>query len=182
MWSQGRSGASGTKLFCIDHPLDPANKYLQHYCSEGPEPLNVYSGTIVLGPDGEAWVELPEYFGAINNDLRYQLTCVGAFAPVFVAQEVMNNWFRIAGGFPGLKVSWEVKGVRVDPYVRTYGAPVEVEKPTASRGRFLHPELYGQPAHMGEHYSPSDETPGSPPAPIALPSPIPKRTTPPPGP
>ena len=34
---------SGVKAFRIDHPLDPENKYLLHYCAEGPEPLNVYT-------------------------------------------------------------------------------------------------------------------------------------------
>lgn len=147
VYAVGRMGSSGTKSFQIDHPLDPANRYLQHYTTEGPEPLNSYSGTAVLDDAGEARVLLPDYFEAVNRDFRYQLTAIGAAMPnLHIAAEIEKNEFLIAGGEPGMKVSWEVKGVRNDPYVRAYGAPVEVEKPEEERGRYLHPELYGQPA------------------------------------
>ena len=42
-----------------------------------------------------------------------------------------------------MKVSWQVTGVRHDPYAEAYRSPVEVEKPTAEQGTYLHPELYG---------------------------------------
>src|SRR5207247_8062990 len=45
VYSIGRFAATGTKSFRIDHPFDPLNKYLLHYSAEGPEPLNIYSGT-----------------------------------------------------------------------------------------------------------------------------------------
>lgn len=159
VFSEGRFGASGTKSFVIDHPFDPENQYLQHYSAEGPEPQNIYNGTVTLDGRGEAWVELPDYFIAINRDPRYQLTCIGGFAQIFVADEIDFqsdvSRFRIAGGRPGLKVSWEVKAVRDDPYVRTYGSPVEVVKPESKRGTFLHPELYGQPRERGQNFRPT---------------------------
>lgn len=150
VFANGKLGASGFKTFRIDHPLDPANSYLQHYSSEGPEPINEYSGNAILGADGSAWVQLPSYFEAINIDFRYSLTAIGAPAPgLYIAQEVVDNLFRIAGGQPGMKVSWEVKARRNDPYARAYAAPVEVQKVGRERGRYLQPHLYGQPVSRG---------------------------------
>ncbi len=61
-------------------------------------------------------------------DFRYQLTCVGGYAPVYVAEEIQGNRFKIAGGKPGLKVSWQVSGVRHDTYARNHPLQVEVSK------------------------------------------------------
>ncbi|MBL8879039.1 MAG: hypothetical protein JNG88_07950 [Phycisphaerales bacterium] len=146
VFSTGNIAASGTKSFLIDHPLDPANKTLRHYCAEGPEPMNEYSGVIALDENGEAIVTLPDYFASINRDVRYQLTCIGQFAPVFVREEIRDGAFVIAGGKPGMRVSWEVKGVRNDPFVQAHGAPIEQLKPDHLRGRYLQPELFGQTA------------------------------------
>jgi len=157
VFSIGNTGATGTKSFVIDHPLDPENQYLKHYSAEGPEPQNIYNGTVLLDARGEAWVELPDYFAAINRDPRYTLTPVGAAMPnLHVAEEInfaaATSRFRIAGGRPGLKASWMVMTVRDDPYVHRYGAPVEVLKDAALRGTYLHPELYGQPRERAENY------------------------------
>lgn len=151
----GRSGASGTKSFRIDHPLDPTGRYLMHYSAEGPEPLNVYSGNVVTDKNGVAWVELPAYFTKINRDLRYTLTVVDdsdseEFVQVKAAQKVRGNRFKIRSSVPDVEVSWEVKGVRNDRFVQEYGAPVEREKPDHLKGKYQHPELYGQPEEMGE--------------------------------
>jgi len=153
MYSLGNFAAVGTKAFQIDHPTDPANKYLNHYCTEGPEPYNVYSGNISLDVSGSARIDLPEYFDQINKDFRYQLTPIGAPAPsLYVADEIQGNSFRIAGGQEGLKVSWRVEAVRNDLWVRKHGAPVESEKLGNKRGKYLQPELYGQPKELGIHY------------------------------
>lgn len=145
----GNSNVTGTKSFEIDHPLDPANSTLKHFCAEGPEPYNVYRGNVTLDAKGEGWVTLPDYFAAINKDLTYQLTCVGGFAQVYVAQEVQNNKFKIAGGKSGLKVSWSVTGVRNDAYVRYHGYQAESKKPANERGFYLAPEAYGRPQTQG---------------------------------
>lgn len=142
----GSFAVTGSKAFQIDHPLDPANAYLNHYCTESPDPLNIYRGNVVLDENGEAWIQLPDYFEAINRDWSYQLTCVGGFAPVYVAQEVQHNRFKVAGGRPGMKISWRVEAVRNDRWMQQHGAPVEQQKPNGQRGLYLHPELYGQPA------------------------------------
>lgn len=160
VYSNGRLGSSGTKSFMIDHPLDPGNKFLYHYSTESPEVLNSYSGTVTLDDTGSAWVTLPEYFDTINVDPRYQLTAVGGPAPMLhIAVPVIDNEFKIAGGDPGLRVSWEVKARRDDAFVAEYGAPVVVDKVGAERGRYLRPELFGQPETKGLFYLP--------PAPVA---------------
>lgn len=142
VFSIGNTGATGLKSFYIDHPLDPANKFLRHYSAEGPEALNIYRGTVVLNAAGEAVVSLPDYFEALNKDFDYQLTCVGGFAPVFIAEEVRNNAFKISGGRAGLKVCWTVTGVRNDAFAKSSTPPVEEAKPASLRGKYLHPELF----------------------------------------
>ncbi|MFQ5650690.1 MAG: hypothetical protein ACE5IY_12175 [bacterium] len=135
--------ASGA--FKIDHPLDPQNKYLYHSFVESPDMMNIYNGNIILDAAGEARVELPEWFEALNRDFRYQLTAIGAPGPdLYIAQEIMGNRFRIAGGQPGMKVSWQVTGIRQDAFANAHRMPVEEEKPAYERGYYLHPELYGQ--------------------------------------
>ncbi len=135
----------GGLAFRIDHPLDPENKYLSHSGIESPDMMNIYNGNVRLDANGEAWVELPDWFEALNQDFRYQLTCIGGFAPVYVAQEIQNNRFQIAGGTPGMKVSWQVTGIRHDPYAEAHRIPVEEEKPPEERGTYLHPVEYGKP-------------------------------------
>jgi hypothetical protein len=58
---------------------------------------------------------------------------VGGFAPVYIAQEVTNNQFGIAGGKPGMKVSWQVTGIRQDAWANANRIPVEQEKPAQER-------------------------------------------------
>lgn len=102
-------------LFKIDHPLDPANQYLNHSFVESPDMKNIYDGAVTLDGNGEAAVQLPAWFEALNRHFRYQLTGIGGYAPVYIAAEIHGNQFKIAGGKPGLKVSWQVTGIRQDP-------------------------------------------------------------------
>lgn len=160
VYSNGRFGASGTKAFVIDHPLDPENKVLMHYSAESPDVLNIYSGNIALDARGEAWVALPDYFEAINTDPRYQLTAIGAPAPeLHIAQRVQGNRFKIAGGAPGMEVSWEIKAKRSDRFVAQRGAAIEQLKSDANRGKYLDPALYGLPEEMGVFYAAPSEQP-----------------------
>lgn len=130
--------------FKIDHPLDPENKYLLHSFVESPDMMNVYNGNVTLDGSGQAVVTLPEWFQALNMDYRYQLTPIGAPGPnLYIAQEITNNAFRIAGGSAGMKVSWQVTGVRNDAWARENRIPVELPKVGAERGTYLHPEAFG---------------------------------------
>ena len=115
---------------------------------------NVYDGMVRLDAKGEAWVDLPDYFEALNHHFRYQLTAVGAPAPrLYVAREVSQNRFKIAGGRPGGKVSWQVTGIRHDAYANANRIPVTEDKPPSEQGRYLHPEAFGQDASrsVGAH-------------------------------
>ncbi|MGB2805008.1 MAG: hypothetical protein WBD64_08960 [Candidatus Zixiibacteriota bacterium] len=150
---QGNAKVTGTLTkgggsFQIDHPLDPENKYLYHSFVESPDMMNVYNGNVILDATGEATIELPDYFEALNMDFRYQLTCIGGFAPVYIAQEISGNQFTIAGGKPGMKVSWQVTGIRHDKFAEANRIQVEVDKSADERGKYLHPQAYG----LGEEY------------------------------
>ena len=138
--------------FKIDHPLDPENKYLYHSFVESPDMKNIYDGVAALDGNGEAWVELPEWFGALNSDFRYQLTCIGGYAPVYISRKIADNRFQIAGGTPGLEVSWQVTGIRQDAWAQKNRIPVEELKRADERGLYLHPEAFGQPESRGMNY------------------------------
>ena len=132
------------KNFKIDHPLDPAHKYLVHASVESSEMKNLYDGVAVLDASGAAVISLPDWFTALNKDFRYQLTSIGAPGPnLYVSEEVSRNHFSIAGGQPGAKVSWQITGVRQDAFAQAH--PIEVEQPKAGPevGHYLSPELFG---------------------------------------
>jgi hypothetical protein len=63
-----------------------------------------------------------------------------------------NSRFKIAGGTSGMKVSWQVTGIRRDPWTNANRIRVEEDKPTKERGYYLHPELYSQPEEKGISY------------------------------
>ena len=134
-----------TKNFKIDHPLDPANKYLVHASVESSEMMNIYTGNIVTDARGEATVSLPDWFEALNADFRYQLTVVGQFAQAIVAREIENHQFQIKTNAPNVKVSWQVTGVRQDAYAKAHPLVVEQEKDEQLHGYYIHPQLYGAP-------------------------------------
>lgn len=140
--------SKGAGAFKIDHPLDPENKYLYHSFVESPDMMNVYNGNVVLDQHGQAIVELPAYFEALNGEFRYQLTSIGRFSPVYVADEIQNNQFRIAGGRPGAKVSWQVTGIRQDAFAKAHRIVAEVAKEDEARGLYLHPVEHDKAPEM----------------------------------
>lgn len=157
LFSNGNIGGTGTKAFVIDDPLDPEDKFLKHYCAEGPEPRNVYQGSITTGHDGYAWVQLPAYYEEINRDPLYQLTVVDSsedFVMAKVTKRIDGNRFQIRTSKPNVEVCWRVDAIRNDRWVRKNGAPVELEKDDEMKGKYLQPELYGKPAEMGIGYQP----------------------------
>jgi len=154
----GNVTAAGFKPFKIDHPADPANKFLRHFAIESDEVLNLYRGTIKLDDKGEAIITLPSYFHLINKDFSYQLTSIGVASPnLFVSKEISEGKFSIAGGKPGQKVSWTVYADRNDPYAQQHPEKmiVEGDKTEAEKGKYIQPALYGQPDSKKMNVSPT---------------------------
>jgi len=154
----GNLNVSGTLTkgggsFKIDHPLDPANKYLYHSFVESPDMMDVYNGNVVTDKRGVATVVLPDYFEALNRDFRYQLTVIGQFAQAIVGKEISDGRFVIRTNRPEVKVSWQVTGIRQDAYANAHRIQVEEEKPPQEQGRFLHPELFGAGAEQAVGYN-----------------------------
>ena len=138
--------AKGSGTFVIDHPLDPENKLLFHSFVESPDVKNIYDGVAELDSGGEATIELPWYFMELNEDYRYLATAIGEPMPnLYLKEGVKTNEFTIAGGVPGGRVSWQVTGVRHDPYILANPIIPEVEKSPneiVNKGEYLSPELY----------------------------------------
>jgi len=142
--------SKGGGSFKIDHPLDPANKFLYHSFVESPDMKNVYDGVVTLDAKGEAAVTLPDWFETLNRDFRYQLTAMGQAAPdLHVKSKLHGGAFSIGGGNAGQEVSWQLTGIRQDAWADAHRIPVEEQKPAAERGLFLHPTEHGQAAAKG---------------------------------
>ena len=133
--------------FKIDHPLDPANKYLYHSFVESPDMMNIYNGNVITDGSGAAVVTMPAWFDALNTDFRYQLTTVGQPAQAWIASEITNGSFAIKTSKSGVKVSWQITGIRQDAWANAHRIQVEVDKAHSDQGHYLHPELFG---HEGE--------------------------------
>lgn len=139
-----------SQAFKIDHPLDPANKYLSHSFIQSPDMKNIYDGVAVIDTEGKAVVQLPDWFEALNGDFCYQLTSIGAAGPnLYISEEISNNCFTIAGGTQGMKVSWQVTGIRNDAVANSNRIKVVEEKPEKERGYYLRPDLYDEPEEKG---------------------------------
>ena len=121
--------SKGSGTFVIDHPLDPKNKLLYHSFVESPDAKNMYDGVVRLDAEGEATVVLPAYFEELNTEYRYLVTPNSAPMPnLFIRTEVHNNSFGIGGGVPGEEVSWQITGIRKDPYILANPIIPEVQK------------------------------------------------------
>jgi hypothetical protein len=142
----GGTLSKGAGAFKIDHPLDPANKYLWHSFVESPDMMNIYNGNIVTDASGKATVQLPDYFQALNMEYRYQLTVIGSFAQAIISKKVNNNKFEISTSKPNIEVSWQVTGIRHDAYAEKNRIPNTVEKSATDKGKYLSPEAFNQPA------------------------------------
>jgi hypothetical protein len=127
--------------------VDPASKYLYHSFVESPDMMNIYNGNVTTDRGGNATITLPDWFGALNRDFRYQLTVIGQFAQAIVASKIVNNSFAIKTDKPNVEVSWQVTGIRQDAWANANRIPTEVAKDPRDQGHYLYPELFG---HAGE--------------------------------
>ncbi len=121
--------SKGSGTFVIDHPLDPANKLLYHSFVESPDVKNIYNGIATLDSNGEVTITLPDYFDALNTSVRYQFFALEKAMPnLHVKSEEKNNQFTIGGGIGGGSISWQITGIRHDPYILANPVVVEVPK------------------------------------------------------
>jgi hypothetical protein len=127
--------------FRIDHPLDPAHEYLQHSFVESPDMKDVYDGVVTTDGRGFATVTMPPWFQALNRSFRYQLTIIGTRGwNARVVDEVAGNRFTIQSDLPRVRVSWQVTGIRHDPYAVAHRIQVEVRKPPLEQGLYVYPQ------------------------------------------
>jgi hypothetical protein len=145
--------SKGGGNFRIDHPLDPANKFLSHSFVESPDMKNIYDGNVTTDASGSATVTLPDYFETLNRDYRYQLTVLGQFAQAIISREIAGNSFEIHTDKSGVKVSWQVTGIRQDAYAQAHPIVVEEPKPAEERGMYLYPAGFGAGEEKGIGYS-----------------------------
>lgn len=111
--------------------------------------MNIYNGNVQLDANGDAWVSMPAWFETVNVEYRYQLTPTGAPGPnLYNAEKIRDNRFKIAGGEPGMEVSWQVSGLRNDPYTQDHRLPLEQAMPEEVLGTYLYPEGYGMPEEL----------------------------------
>ena len=146
----------GGGAFKIDHPLDPANKYLSHSFVESPDMMNIYNGNATLDESGAAVVTMPEWFQALNRDFRYQLTVIDeldsdSFTLVKVVTPIEENRFTIRTSAPVTTVSWQVTGIRTDAYAEMNRIEVEEMKPDHERGYYVHPKAHAMPDSKSVH-------------------------------
>lgn len=146
--------SKGGGSFKIDHPLDPENKFLSHSFVESPDMMNVYNGNITTDANGNATIQLPAYFETLNRDFRYQLTCIGTFAQAIVSKKVNGNTFDIKTDKPNVEVSWQITGIRQDPWANAHRIPNEEEKSVTEKGKYLYPELYNKSKNASLNPSP----------------------------
>ncbi len=152
----GGTLSKGSGTFVIDDPLDPKNKLLYHSFVESPDVLNIYDGIATLDKNGEATIELPAYFLALNKNFQYLATPIGGPMPnLHLSSEVRKRFFglfgspvlKIAGGAPNGKISWQVTGIRHDPYILANPIVPEVEKGPSQlvdKGKYLCEECYAK--------------------------------------
>lgn len=160
-YSNGRMHVQGTLSknggsFRIDHPMDPENKYLSHSFVESPDMMNVYNGNTTTDAQGVAWITMPDYFEVLNRDFRYQLTVLDdsddSFALAKIYRPMENRKFAIRTNAPNVKVSWQVTGIRKDPWAEQNRIKVVEEKNRYEKGTYQSPEVYGLPVERGLSY------------------------------
>jgi hypothetical protein len=120
--------STGALVFTMDHPSNPNKEILNQYAMGSNEAILFYRGTVILGADGRASVDLPDYFDRINRNPMIQLTGVGSSEVVYVAEDVKGNSF-VVGGKPGIKVYWTVTAERKDIHAEIARTLTPVKQP-----------------------------------------------------
>jgi hypothetical protein len=137
-------------MMLMDHPDAPAQRWYRQAQIGSFEQVTVISGNLATGPSGRVGVRVPAVFARYHKDVRYQLTLIGQRGAAWIVDELNDRGrFTIATDVPNARVSWQLTGVRTDPAAVRHPLRVEAPKPRRQRGRYLQPELFGQPRSAG---------------------------------
>ena len=97
---------------------------------------------------------LPDWFQALNTDFEYHADAVSAHSRQALRRAGgPEQRFGIAGGRPGLKVSWQITGVRQDAFALPHPFRWSRTSRTRSSGAYQHPQAWGQPEDIGVGYA-----------------------------
>ena len=137
---------ASTKSFKIDHPLDPSNKYLNHSSVESPDMKNVYDGVVVLDDKGEAVVVLAPGLRPLTRIFAINLPPSVLLDQTCISQRKLRTSVLKLPGSSGMKVCWQVTGIRHDALAQANPLVIEQDKLANERDYYLHPEAHGYPA------------------------------------
>lgn len=136
--------SKGSGTFVIDHPTRPRTHLLYHSFVESPDAKNIYDGVAKLDKNGEVTIKLPDYFQALNESFRYQyFPHYQPMRNLHIKEEIRDNQFTIGGGAPYGEISWQITGIRHDPYIQANPIRVEVEKgpdQPVDKGEYIFPD------------------------------------------
>ena len=132
-----------TAAVAVDHPDDPGGQWYRRALVGAFEEVTVISGNARTGAGGRVAVRVSDLFARMHKDFRYQLTPLGETSKLFVSRQLTGGRFTIQADRAGLDVSWQITGVRNDPAAKRFA--VTSRKTGGQRGRYVAPELYGQP-------------------------------------
>jgi hypothetical protein len=149
-------------LLQVDHPEAPGERWYRQALVGAFERVTVLSGNAVSGPNGRVTVRVPGIFERTHQDVRYQVTAIGRAAAPFIARELAGGRFTIDAGVAGVRLSWQLTGVRDDASARRSALTVEAVKRPHERGRYVEPSLYGRPRSRGLRHRPSTGRPTRP--------------------
>ena len=139
----------GYGSFLIDHPLDPETSFCRHNFVESPENLADLPGKVKLDDNGEATVEMPNYFKALSAEENATVSLTAIGRPFLTGYEWDFNLSRLrVYGERDREVAWVVYADRDDPVIHALSQPVEEEKgpgKLCDRGQLLYPKAYGYP-------------------------------------
>ena len=98
--------------------------------------MNVYNGNVTLGARWRARWSSSRTTSPPSTATTATSSHRSAEPPRSArrGEEVKDNRFTIAGGVPGLEVSWQVTGIRQDDYAKAHPIVVEEPKSKLERG------------------------------------------------
>jgi hypothetical protein len=110
VFSEGDTGATGTKSFVHPHPTDPS-KEIRYVSLEGPESGTYFRGSGRL-VGGMAVIEVPESFRLVTEEegLTVQLTAVGGPGMLWVESQDLDT--IVVRGEPDVAFHYFANGVR----------------------------------------------------------------------